>query len=344
MPDKLIADLIQLNQEKSAEFVDPGQAAARRRYRANHPTHITVMKCMDGRVNMALLTRTPVGIIYPLRNIGGIFDLGWPALELRLTQLVDDTIRAGAQNIIMVTYHFSQGSKQRGCRGHDYDVERSKRVMQKLVEQIAYVFGQGHEQVYPMMVGVETDTESLIFHGQDGQVVSLALVDEPQSITELIHQLYPDMSERLVQDLEPLLRGNVHHIQELAQTGRKPVELEHREQVIAVGQGFDWLHQTNYALIINDVDPQLSESIGKAVGIIKDNVEAHRIESTGAVFFVSVSYHQPGHHRTGAIARARYLHRLGLEAIQSNYPELSTFFHPLTAVMAWNTRLLEIIE
>ena len=166
MADKLIADLIALNQRQAAEFVDPGQAAQRRRYRALHPTRITVMKCMDGRVNMALLTRTPVGIIFPLRNIGGVFDLGWPALEMRLTEFVDDSIRLGVQNIIMTTYHYSAGSAGRGCRGHSYDVERSKQSSQQLVEQIEFVFGHGHEQVYPIMVGVETDAEALLLHGR----------------------------------------------------------------------------------------------------------------------------------------------------------------------------------
>lgn len=344
MADKLIADLIALNQRQAAEFVDPGQAAQRRRYLALHPTRITVMKCMDGRVNMALLTRTPVGIIFPLRNIGGIFDLGWPALETRLTQFVDDSIRSGVQNIMMVTYHFSAGSKERGCRGHNYDAERSKQLTQQLVEQIEFVFGRGHEQVYPIMVGVETDTDTLILHGRSGEIVTVSQLDEQQSISAVVQQLYPDMSTAMRADLAPLIQGNQQHVQATAAAARPPLQLEHREQVIAIGQGFDWLHQTNYALIINDVDPRLAESIGNAAGIIKDNLTAKRITNTGAVLFVSVSYHEPGHHRTGAIVRAQYLHRLAMHAIQSSHPELTNFFHSLTAVMAWNTRLLELVD
>jgi hypothetical protein len=72
-------------------------------------------------------------------------------------------------------------------------------------------------------------------------------------------------------------------------------------------------------------------------------MSSRRIPATGAVFFVSVSYMQTGHHRTGAIARARYLHRLGMNAIQHSQPELYKRTHALTTVMAWDTRLCELL-
>ena len=33
---------------------------------------------MDGRINISVATDTPAGIILPLRNLGGRFNLGWP--------------------------------------------------------------------------------------------------------------------------------------------------------------------------------------------------------------------------------------------------------------------------
>ena len=125
MPTKLVDELVEINRAQSERFMDAGQSAARRRYRAAHPTEIVCLKCMDGRVNMPLLTSTPMGIMHPFRNIGGIFDLGWPALSLRLTEIVDYAISKGRSNLFLVTYHFAKGDPHRGCRGHGYDKEKA---------------------------------------------------------------------------------------------------------------------------------------------------------------------------------------------------------------------------
>ncbi|MDX9707578.1 MAG: hypothetical protein RBT86_08365, partial [Azospira sp.] len=59
----------------SAQFASPENWLARERYLARHPTAIAVLKCMDGRINIPVATQTPLGIIQPFRNLGGIFDL-----------------------------------------------------------------------------------------------------------------------------------------------------------------------------------------------------------------------------------------------------------------------------
>ena len=44
---------------------------------------------MDGRLNLALMTETPPGIVQPFRNIGGKFDLGWPYFGILMREWVD---------------------------------------------------------------------------------------------------------------------------------------------------------------------------------------------------------------------------------------------------------------
>lgn len=346
MPFKLAQELIGINEQQSAKYMDPGQTALRRRYRAAHPSRIVVFKCMDGRVNMALLTKTPVGIMYPFRNIGGVFDLGWPALDLRLAELVDYSVSLNSPNIFMTTYHYAAGNIHRGCRGHQYDTTKAQESAAQLVRQINAVFGSGHEQVYPIMVGVETDNQTLLFHGKDGTTVSMKdhVEATEKELQDIIEKLYPDMELSMVKDVLPLLVGNAGHVRGLQGSVRAPIEFEHGERVLAVGQGFDWLHNDNYALIINDLDPELNETIPKAAGIIKENRDAGRIPPEGALFFVCVSYRFPGYRRTGAIARAKYLTKLGMEAIAHHHPDLEHFFQPLTGVIDWNTRKLEIIS
>lgn len=346
MPKQLIEELLELNREQAAKYNDSGQIDLRERYRGRHPTRIACFKCMDGRVNIAALTQTPFGLIRPFRNIGGIFDLGWTALDYRINDFIDYTVREGARNLFIVTYHFSKSDRHLGCRGHDYDKDRAVESAARLVDQMERVFGKGHEQVYPILVGVETDGEELIFHGADGLAVGMAehAKLEPRQFREIVEDLYPDMDTEIVRDLLPLVTGNAAHAAKVRQRPKKIEQLEHRERVLAVGAGFDWLHRVNYALIINDLDPTLDDTIAAAAGIIKVNRDAGRLPDDRALYFVSVSYFDQGRRRNNAIERARYLTKLGLEAIRKFHPGLEDCFETLTAVMDWDKRRLEIVE
>lgn len=39
-----------------------------------------------------------------------------------------------------------------------------------LAAQIDKVFGANHQCMYPVVVGIETDEDTLVFHGKDDQV------------------------------------------------------------------------------------------------------------------------------------------------------------------------------
>ncbi len=344
MAHQLIPELLEMNRAQSELYLQ--QALSRKTYRAKHPTLIAAFKCMDGRVHLPLMTRTPFGLIRPFRNIGGIFDAGWPALRGRLAQMRSYALSHGRHFLCMATYHFSKGDAHRGCAGHNYDTEKAKEAASSMVEQLRFFFSMDPlRQVYTIMVGVETDCEALVFHGRNGKVVSMADMQSADgaALMELIRELYPDMPQQVAQDLIPLMAGNIEHVRDLGCKEKSHVELEHMERVLAVGQGFDWLHKINYALIVNDADPQLEVTIGKAAGIIKSNRDAGRIPKESAVLFASVSYYNETE-KHGAIMNAKYLTRLGLETIKKTHPDLEGFFKPLTAVMHWDTRRLEIIE
>src|SRR5512134_456304 len=82
-------------------YKSPESFLARERYSAKHDTAIIALKCMDGRLNMSLATNTPAGIIQPLRNIGGRFDLGWPYFGELLTEQVQSVVRHGRRVLIL---------------------------------------------------------------------------------------------------------------------------------------------------------------------------------------------------------------------------------------------------
>ncbi len=273
MAHQLIPELLELNRAQSELYLQ--QAPVRKTYRAKHPTLIAAFKCMDGRVHLPLMTRTPFGLIRPFRNIGGVFDVGWPALRGRVGQMRMYALTHGRHFLCLATYHFSKGDAHRGCAGHGYDTEKAKAEAASLVEQLRFFFTVDPlRQTCAIMVGVETDCEALVFHGRNGRTVSMADIKSADGadLMNILRDLYPDMPRQVAQDLIPLMAGNIEHARDVACKEKSHVELEHMERVLAVGQGFDWLHKINYALIVNDADPQLHATIAKAAEIGRAHV------------------------------------------------------------------------
>jgi len=118
--------LFDLAYRHADEFVMPEAFLARKRYLAEHPTAILVLKCMDGRINIPIATNTPAGIIQPFRNLGGMFNLGWPHLGETLADAVNKSVNRGRRSLIMITYHYSKGSERRGCAGFNYCTDAAR--------------------------------------------------------------------------------------------------------------------------------------------------------------------------------------------------------------------------
>lgn len=338
----LVQFLLDHNKEQSKIFSSPDSVLWRRQYRAKHPTEIAALKCMDGRLHLPVMTNTPLGIIQPFRNIGGIFDLGWPFFGVVLKDWVDYAVSRGRDSLILVTYHYSKGDKHRGCKGFGYDTEAAEAAATQLKAQIESVFGKGHAVVYPVLIGIETDEDALILHGRNNKIMDLSTqtnIDEDLLLNEL-HSLFPDMKTQIVQDLLPLVVGNIGHIQEVRASGRKPVDSDHKEQILGIGRGFDWLHLHNKALLVGPFSYDLGDPIAKAAGILLDNLQKGRIpKQEGVVLLSSAVYRdeagvEPGLSREKAISLAKF----SFETIQNHVPELIPHLSMLVGTVDMNTR------
>ena len=230
----LVQFLLDHNREQSKIFSSSDSVLWRKQYRAKHPTEIAALKCMDGRLHLPVMTNTPLGIIQPFRNIGGIFDLGWPFFGVVLKDWVDYAVSRGRDALILVTYHYSKGDKHRGCKGFDYDTGAAKAAATQLKEQIESVFGKEHAVVYPVLIGIETDEDALILHGQNNKVMDLSAItnSDIDLLQNELHSLFPDMKTQVIQDLLPLVVRNIGYVQETRATGRKPMDSDHREQIL----------------------------------------------------------------------------------------------------------------
>ena len=336
--------LLDLARRHTAEFRSPEACLARELYLARHPTAIMVLKCMDGRINIPVATGTPPGLIQPFRNLGGMFDLGWPHLGEVLAAEVHRMIVAGRRVLIFITYHFSRGDAKRGCAGFAYNTPAALEYCKAIKRQAEHIFGAGHGTVYPIICGFETDEDALLLHGFGGEVLDLSTLgpaDAP-SLGQRLSSLCPDMPEQMQRDLLPLLQGNLQWVAQVRSTCRL-LDIEHREWMICLGRGFDFLHTPNLALIIGPYSPDLADPIRKAAGIIEANMRAGRIPDDGFLLFASVPYDEIGMDRARAELKSRFLAGFAAEVLRADFPQLAAKMHLQTGVLSWHSRALELL-
>ncbi|OGF28669.1 hypothetical protein A2477_00530 [Candidatus Falkowbacteria bacterium RIFOXYC2_FULL_47_12] len=344
--NKIIEFLLNHNELQSAQFCDPNVALERRLRRKIHPTEIGVFKCMDGRLNLSVMTNTPPGFLTPFRNMGAEFDLGWPELNALISEWIDYTLNMGRRCLVLTTYHWSKGHWEHGCGGFDNNVDQALSAALKLRKQFERVFGI--KVVYPLLVGVETDSDALVIHGENEGVLDLSKCSASISDEELrlnIEQLCPNMHPQIVCDFIPLLRGNIEHIAELREQGREISDYTHQEKVIIVGRGADWLHQLNFALIVGPYDPNLSRPITKAASIALGNLSRRTDIDQGTVLMSSALIRDSiAYKPLLAVEKARTMLDVARAIITENVPQLIPHLHYLAGIVDANTRRFQRIN
>jgi len=319
----LVSTVLAINEEQSAAYV--AAQFARRRHWAVHPTFFCALKCMDGRLNLSEILQIPIGLIKPLRSIGGRFEIYWPTFMKRLRFWIKAALNnphpKGTYSCIFVTYHFSASDNEHlGCAGWHHDTEAAKAHAEKISRDLREIY---LDQVIPIVTGIETDRDILILHGQNGDVRGDELVGlSEEEILQRLRSCFPNLTEFpqiVLDDLVPFLMGNARHIASLGDRTRDQSVLGHNERIIAVGQGFDWLAARNRALIINDATVDLRKPIKTAARIIENNLK--NAPQDRALIFTSVPYEDLLEER---IARARSigLQEFAQEVIREEHPEL----------------------
>ncbi|MCM0611309.1 hypothetical protein KFJ24_02325 [Marinobacter sediminum] len=335
--------LTQLSHSHSVSFCSPENHLARQRYLAEHNTLIIAMKCMDGRIHLPFATQTPLGVIHPFRNLGGIFELGWPYLGDMLADTVQEAVSQGRRVLVIITYHYSKGARERGCAGFSCDRQAAMDHAFQIQHQMEHLFGSGHQTVYPLVCGFETDEDALILHGSREQRLDLANfpVSRLNDVAAEIAALCPDMPSPVRRDLLPLVQGNIRHIAEIRDSDRE-LNIEHREWVICLGRGFDFLHVPNVALIIGPYSPDLSHPIRQAAGIIQNNMDCGRIPDDGFLLLSSSPYQEPGAQKARAALKSDFLSGFAGSVIRESFPELAGKMITRSAILNWSERRLEL--
>lgn len=351
MTEKIVLikrEILESNQRAREVFL--GNIGARRRYREIHPTEIMVTKCMDGRIDINAITGLPFGLVYPFRNIGGDYCVGWPLMRETLNDRVEYAHSRHRLSMLLATYHFSEKERHHGCAGFNYDKKAAMDSVRVFRDDVNNVFS---DLIYPFMIGIETDSDGMIVHGETGKILDIRelasknLTLDEASMVGLLRGIssYPD---RIIEDLAPLLVGNLQHVKDLLKKPKEHESLDHQEGILALGQGFDWLKftQRERAIIIGPCDPALSVAIVKAAGIIKKNVESGRFKGKHGILLISTPYYASidgsGSLRRGAIEQSKYLASFALDCLRREMPEMAEFLIPMVGVTSLDSR--EFIE
>lgn len=327
----------------NASFVDAfiAEKMQRRRYRRGHPTEVAIAACMDGRLNFRTLTRV-IGSMTEYRNLGGIFDHGWPAFDLVLKEWVDHAVQESSYNLLLACYHYSASDPSLGCRGHGFDRERTIDAADSFARQITRIWGRG--QVYPILVGVETDEDNLIVHPTAGNEV-LSVGHEPvvgaveAHFSARLREQHPDMPDEVLNDLVQYVAGNHRHVREVRGQRRSHGDRNHAEWLIGLGQGIHpWLTKPNVGIIVSGFNPNLVKPILKACGIIQRNLEEGRTDRD-PVLLVCDPYSDEGPNLQRAIARVVEMRRVAVaDALPQVDAALRRRLSVITAVMDVHTR------
>ena len=345
---RVTQEILERFRTQSEAFISADEAGARRFYRSQHPTEIAVLKCMDGRLDFAVMTKTPPGILSPFRSMGGKFSMGSPWFGDLVDELVGHSWREnGAGTIVLVTYHFSRSHNSHlGCKGWGYDKEGAAVAAHQLSQHIGDIYGRGHNGMRAVVVGVDTDEDALVFHGQG--TLDLGLISEmtEQDLFTQFRSLYPDMGKEMMTDLFQLVKGNREHVRDVRTSKRALVDMDHRENIISVGRGFDSLHMPNRMLIIGPYDDGWPDEVGVAGNIIKSNLEAGRINPEDGLLLLCCSAYRSnrgtGFEHKRSEFRARDMAKFSLEALARKVPELK--FDLIIGKVDMDTRELHVLE
>lgn len=345
-----------LKMGQDAEKLYFQSTAGRRLYDAKFGIAVTVVKCMDGRVDWSEASNSPFAWIYPIQTMGGKLDLGWPAFKPRFARAVRRAAEKQTPMLFVSTYHFSD-QHALCCLGYGKKTVAAIGGQAKLRDQAERVASSlylqgGVRQVYPILAGINTDNKGLILHGtgRDEVLATFEFAHLPQEEAERlvgrrIPQLFPDMPEGIVQYLIESTMRNWVIVKTVMENPPEPMALDHNEWILAIGNRMDWIRQRNIAVKIQSWDPEYLSSARTGARIIisnRDDKERGRsLREEGGVLIVCDSFDEDDERcddRAAAVESALWTYQDVARNLRRNNPEILSVLKPLVGVVSTERR------
>ncbi|RJR31191.1 hypothetical protein C4569_03105 [Candidatus Parcubacteria bacterium] len=318
---------------------------------------IVVMHCSDGRININNICRMIPGIITPVADIGGKFDLGQRSLSKILKRIRSYAESKGQKMIGLVTFHydsteerFLREERKLCCAGWQHDTESALKSAFMMAEKIRYIF-----DVYALVVGIDTRTGSLrLFRESHSNsdvldVGSLPLGLDEKGIEKILNAFYSGCKTADASfALAPVISGNQRHIADVKTNGNG--SLFHDERAVFLSSTID--HLPDIGLKIAPFSSDLDGALNTAAKILRHNLLADaRPKVVGfhpgkKVFIFASSEYVEGDRIERKLAgeEAIYLLKRGQEIIEKSQPSLAGSTEAIPFVTCLNTRRIEILS
>jgi hypothetical protein len=311
--------------------------------------------CSGGRTDFESYIRASFGMVRQWRNIGGVHEVEeWDSLQSSVKEFALAALAEKQQVLFITSSHGVDGVKELGCKGHEFDTAKAKANAESLKKALDGFF-EDCPNIFTIRIHMETDEESLVLYNDAGEALFLQECD-PGISEDAMHgkltQLYrnPEHARQMPHAMLEALLGpvmeNIRHIASLRETDHRAM-LDHREWILAVGGGFDWLYrQSNTTISIGLHDPNLYRELALAARIMGVTVKrSDFVEKRGMVTVVSVPY-TPDPYGIGqriAAARAAKLAPRVRGIVLDAAPELKKYFQLLVVTVNVETWELDIL-
>lgn len=245
-----------------------------------------ITPCADGRLAhlVRYVLRLPPRAVRRKSYAGAMFDVEdslekWIEIELqRFREGKPNTVDAPTRYLKVVAYHFSSGNPQHeGCAAHGSDTQKAAQSgLERLVnfrQAIENSFCCG-ASIDLLLIGVDTDTDSIRLHIPDGQgqmeldryidtksfyadTESLDAMSAMQAIESEIRTCSPEVTKGMAQLIARLIENNLSQIAYvLGCHGGCYPDIGHAERFIGAGVGFEEIQLRNlmYFAYLNTVE------------------------------------------------------------------------------------------
>lgn len=340
-------ELLRWNERQMAAFA--AARAERKEIRASYRVEAGWFSCSDGRVNESGVTAAPPGLYQCWKNIGGHFDLlGWPRFQNSVERWWEYAKNEKRKILFIIADHFSGSDDGRlGCKGHGFNTLNAQVASRGLLMQFNSIFGHDHD-AYVMHVTIDTDTGAIIFRSQreGNSDLDMHVVDSRISSAELgerLRNMYGLMPEQIMEYvLHRIALTNLAYLEAARKIANKPLENDHQETILWVGQGSDWINVPNTALVIGPFDHALSRKVQTGMKILAGNLKRRAGEE--GIVLAAAQYRPADNQVSYQLARAKALQVLRMVEMCDQSGGLCKSVQFLAGVVNVETRQLTILK
>lgn len=273
-----LTELLEKNKRESSAFV-AGQEI-RSAFLRRFGTIMGVPKCSDERIEISRFAGeqqdgTPIlpkGVFRPYRSAGNKADLGYSYFNYVVRNDVAHAIGNGQVFLLNSVYHYASGAVERGCAGCENDASIARQNAMRLREQFQPIVENFPGQCGSCVMSVDTDLQSLGFHGEFGASLGFFNVArnrdmDPARFPAVFEQLYPSMHEKSRELLTEIALGNQREIaKRIGVSELRP--LQHNTSTLAIGRRLDWIGRGK-ALRVGPYWLGWTTDVAKLAGVVR---------------------------------------------------------------------------